>query len=75
MLKRDPHHPSLRFKKVGRLWSARVGIHYRAVAVEEGADLVLTCTNDAIPSVSARFIPKSGNIAGSVNAFQDLAEI
>jgi hypothetical protein len=40
LLKRDPHHPSLHFKKVGRYWSARVGIHYRAVAVEDGSDIV-----------------------------------
>lgn len=39
-LKRDPRHPSLHFKKVGRYWSARVGIHYRAVAVEEASDVV-----------------------------------
>ena len=40
LLKADPRHPSLHFKKVGRLWSARVGIHYRAIAVEDGADIV-----------------------------------
>ena len=40
LLKHDPHHPSLHFKKVGRFWSVRVGIHYRAVAVEAEADLV-----------------------------------
>jgi hypothetical protein len=40
LLKRDPRHPSLHFKKVGNLWSVRVGIHYRAVAVEDGSDLV-----------------------------------
>lgn len=40
LLKRDPQHPSLHFKKVGRLWSARVGIHYRALAVQEGEDMV-----------------------------------
>ena len=40
LLKHDPRHPSLHFKKVGRFWSARVGIHYRAVAVEDGADMV-----------------------------------
>jgi hypothetical protein len=34
LLKADPRHPSLRFKKVGRFWSARVGLHYRALAVE-----------------------------------------
>jgi hypothetical protein len=40
VLKQAPKHPSLRFKKVGRFWSVRVGIHYRAVAVEDGSDLV-----------------------------------
>ena len=39
LLKRDPRHPSLHLKKVGRMWSARVGIHYRAVAVEDGAEM------------------------------------
>ena len=34
LLKADPHHPSLHFKKVHPFWSARVGIHYRALAVE-----------------------------------------
>lgn len=33
-LEDDPLHPSLYFKKVGRLLSARVGLHYRALAVE-----------------------------------------
>jgi len=40
LLKQDPHHPSLHFKKASRFWSARVGIHFRAVAVEKGPDLV-----------------------------------
>jgi len=34
ILKADPRHPSLHFKKVGRFLSARVGLHHRAVAVE-----------------------------------------
>jgi len=33
LLKADSSHPSLQFKKVGKVWSARVGSHYRAVAV------------------------------------------
>jgi hypothetical protein len=33
-LKDSPKHPSLYFKKVGPYWSARVGAHYRALAVE-----------------------------------------
>ena len=40
ILKRDPYHPSLHFKKVGRFWSVRVGIHYRAAAIEDGQDIV-----------------------------------
>ncbi len=39
-LRQDPQHPSLHLRKVGRFWSARVGLHYRALAVEEGDDLV-----------------------------------
>jgi hypothetical protein len=37
LLKRDPRHPSLQFKKVGRYWSARVGLRYRAVDVDGGS--------------------------------------
>nr|WP_244063415.1 hypothetical protein [Bradyrhizobium sp. Ce-3] len=33
LLKRDPRHPSLQFKKIGRFWSVRVGLRYRALAV------------------------------------------
>jgi len=40
LLKRDPSHPSLHFKKVGRFWSARVGRHYRAVAAQDGANMI-----------------------------------
>jgi hypothetical protein len=40
LLKTNPSHPSLHFKKVGQFWSARVGLHYRAVAVDAGDDLV-----------------------------------
>jgi hypothetical protein len=34
LLRENPQHPSLHFKKVGKYWSARVGINYRALAVE-----------------------------------------
>jgi hypothetical protein len=40
ILKVKPQHPSLHFKKVGKLWSVRVGINYRALAVEENNDFV-----------------------------------
>jgi hypothetical protein len=32
--KRDPRHPSLQFKKVGRYWSIRVRLRYRALAID-----------------------------------------
>jgi hypothetical protein len=34
LLKADRTHPSLHFKKLGKVSSARVGAHYRALAVE-----------------------------------------
>jgi hypothetical protein len=40
ILKSNPSHASLHFKKIGVLWSVRVGLHYRALAAEVGDDLV-----------------------------------
>ena len=40
LLKDNPSHPSLHFKKVGKLWSVRAGINHRALAVEDGADFI-----------------------------------
>ena len=40
LLKHDPRHPSLQFKKVGKIWSARVNQAVRALAVEDGDDFV-----------------------------------
>jgi hypothetical protein len=34
LLKIDPYHPSLHFKKTGKYRSVRVGRHYRALALE-----------------------------------------
>ena len=34
LLKQNPRHPSLRFKKVGSDWSVRIGLGYRALANE-----------------------------------------
>jgi hypothetical protein len=39
LLKANPRHPSLHFKKVGRFWSARVGAHHRALAVTDDEGL------------------------------------
>jgi len=40
LLKTDRSHPSLQFKRVGKLWSSRVGLNYRALAVEDGEDFI-----------------------------------
>jgi len=34
LLKENPSHPSLHFKKTGRYRSVRIGMHYRALAVD-----------------------------------------
>jgi hypothetical protein len=34
LLKSDPRHPSLRFKKIGIFWSVRIGLRHRALARE-----------------------------------------
>jgi hypothetical protein len=40
LLKNDPGHPSLHFKKVGLFWSVRIGIAYRALALKEGRNYI-----------------------------------
>jgi len=40
LLEKNPHHPSLHFKKTGKFWSLRVGLHYRALAVKEKQDYI-----------------------------------
>ena len=40
LLKADPKHPSLHFKKIGRLWSVRVGAHYRALGLDKTEGVV-----------------------------------
>jgi steroid 5-alpha reductase family enzyme len=40
LLKSDSNHPSLQLKKVGKLWSARIGLDYRALALKDGEDYI-----------------------------------
>ncbi len=40
LLKMNPRHPSLYFKKVGEFWSAGVGLNHRALAIEDGGDFI-----------------------------------
>ena len=40
LLKTNSKHPSLHLKKVGSYWSVRVGLSFRALAVEHEADLI-----------------------------------
>jgi hypothetical protein len=39
LLKQDSRYPSLHLKKVGLFWSVRIGLHYRALAVEEDGNM------------------------------------
>ncbi|MBI3801365.1 MAG: hypothetical protein HY268_30880 [Deltaproteobacteria bacterium] len=39
LLKSNPRHPSLHFKRIGELWSVRVGDHYRALGIDEAGDI------------------------------------
>lgn len=44
IFKRDPHHPSLQFKRVSQrkpLYSVRIGISYRALGLREAEDLIV----------------------------------
>ncbi|MDH5429434.1 MAG: hypothetical protein OEZ57_11870 [Nitrospirota bacterium] len=34
LLKSNPQHPSLHFKRIDELWSVRVGAHYRALGID-----------------------------------------
>ena len=43
LFRSDPNHPGLRFKPVHPsrpIYSVRIGIHYRALGVREGDDIV-----------------------------------
>lgn len=40
LLRINPLHPSLHFKKVGKFWSVRVGINHRVLAVEDDEDFI-----------------------------------
>ena len=39
LLEMDSRHASIRLKKVGAFWSARIGLHYRALAREQSEGL------------------------------------
>lgn len=34
LLKDNPRHPSLHFKRIEEVWSVRVGHHYRAIGID-----------------------------------------
>ena len=40
LLKSNHRHPSLHFKRIGKFWSARAGLNYWALAVDDGPDFV-----------------------------------
>lgn len=40
LLKSDPKHPSLHFKQIGKLWSVRVGKHFRALGLDKEEGII-----------------------------------
>lgn len=40
LMKQDPRHASIRLKRAGVFWTARVGLHYRALAKDREEGLV-----------------------------------
>ncbi len=34
LLKQNPKHPSLHFKRINKYWSVRVGLNYRSLGIE-----------------------------------------
>jgi hypothetical protein len=40
LLKTNPGHPSLHFKKVGSFWSVRIGSQHRALAIKDDSDYI-----------------------------------
>lgn len=39
-LKQNPRHPSLHFKQIGKFWTVRVGLNYRAAGIESQGNLI-----------------------------------
>jgi hypothetical protein len=35
LMKANPRHPSIRLKHVGEFWSARIGLRYRALGIDD----------------------------------------
>jgi hypothetical protein len=40
LLRENPSHPSLEFKRIGPLWSVRVGLHYRALGLDDATGVI-----------------------------------
>ena len=40
LLKQNPLHPSLHLKKVGKFWSVRISLDYRALAYKDDDDYI-----------------------------------
>ncbi|MBI1389109.1 MAG: hypothetical protein GC154_11745 [bacterium] len=40
LLRENPRHPSLHFKKVGNFWSVRIDLNHQALAVPDGKDFI-----------------------------------
>ncbi len=46
LLKANPRHPSLQFKKIGMFWSIRIGIRHRALATKDAEGFIWVWIGD-----------------------------
>ena len=40
LLKKNPKHPSLHLKPVGKFWSVRISLNYRSLGFKDGDDII-----------------------------------
>src|SRR5881296_2819712 len=62
LLKADPHHSSIRLKKVGQFWTARIGLHYRALLLNLSRHLAYLADESSVaaePRCASKIILRS----------------
>jgi uncharacterized protein YuzE len=67
--KKNPRHPSVRFKKVGTLWSVRIDENYRVRSLKEG--VIIDYGNDG-KIVSIEILDASEQISESQGIFYEI---
>ena len=77
LLKSDPQHPSLNVKKVGRIFSVRIGLHYGEVEMrgEQVTGLAVHAAARVMGQAGADRIVLSGDAAEALGGSVPLREL